>query len=252
METTLDLKDLLVRDSTPHLVEGFEQKPIWDIVFGEDFADRVAHELGYTLLEKENASYFDPKQAVFHNTLLELDAAPYTPDSIAAYKKARKKEVDIDFGTIWIDSSLLRASSIYFVLSFLCASIVGLATIPTLLFAEPPIALLLSKITVSCLATSVLACSVIIILLFCVRQPARYSWSSIGLQHYLNPVPDFALYKALQIREEFPQTSFKICALQEEQKTYDPFLVVAYYGKEYYIAVWDEPSFRGTKVGEES
>lgn len=71
-------------------------------------------------------------------------------------------------------------------------------------------------------------------------------WTETELPKYSGYVPDFALEKALKIKQEFPTASFFIQRLENNP---DPFLIVRSGGgawnsdENYYLAVWDEPGF---------
>lgn len=62
---------------------------------------------------------------------------------------------------------------------------------------------------------------------------------------YFGYIPEFALAKAIQLRELNPSVQFQVDYLDtHEQVTYpDPFLVAILGKEEYYIDVWDEPEF---------
>ena len=67
-------------------------------------------------------------------------------------------------------------------------------------------------------------------------------WERCDLKKYKKPVPDFAIERALQIKDRCPAVEFYV-----EELTYrvDPFLI-AHIGREgYYIACWEEAEFAG-------
>lgn len=74
------------------------------------------------------------------------------------------------------------------------------------------------------------------------------SWDSTEIEKYKEPIPEFVLNKALQIKQAFPGAA--IC-IEHFSATRDPFLVVKrmegdYRAKElYYVEVWEEPKFEG-------
>jgi hypothetical protein len=65
-------------------------------------------------------------------------------------------------------------------------------------------------------------------------------WQTTPLSEYKEPVPEFALRYAIEIKKKIPQVEFSI----RHFVSADPFLVVHYEGKDYYIAVWGEPDFK--------
>jgi hypothetical protein len=55
-------------------------------------------------------------------------------------------------------------------------------------------------------------------------------------------VPEFALSKAIEIKERLPKAEFYVDELKAV-KRYDPFLVVVCGRERFYIDVWDERNF---------
>lgn len=69
-------------------------------------------------------------------------------------------------------------------------------------------------------------------------------WESVLLRHYREPVPEFVLQTALDLKEKFPAAKFSVQELRLQARTRDPFLVVEDpAGNAYYIEVWNEPGF---------
>ena len=67
-------------------------------------------------------------------------------------------------------------------------------------------------------------------------------WERKDLKKYTRPVPDFAIERALQIKELCPDVEFYVEELVDQV---DPFLI-AHIGREgYYIACWEEAEFTG-------
>jgi hypothetical protein len=84
------------------------------------------------------------------------------------------------------------------------------------------------------------------------RKPAdegyhyEANWNLRPLAGYDQPVPEFVLEKALEVKRAFPNVTLEVDTLM--LRTYkevpvDPFLVVSYGRERYYIEVWDEPEF---------
>lgn len=69
------------------------------------------------------------------------------------------------------------------------------------------------------------------------------SWSSIALRGYSKPVPEFAIQRAVTIKEYCPGVEFFVEELKEESRTLDPFLIARLDDEQFYIDVWDEPEF---------
>lgn len=80
------------------------------------------------------------------------------------------------------------------------------------------------------------------------------SWESTGIAGYSGNIPEFALARAISIKEAIPNCTLYIHYLQQSSRSYtkprplpDPFLV-AYMDSEYvYIDVWDEKEYE-TKI----
>jgi hypothetical protein len=76
------------------------------------------------------------------------------------------------------------------------------------------------------------------------------SWDKTKIEQYREPIPEFVLNKAIQIKKAMPEVRIYIQHLSEHP---DPFLVVATKHKNYeildeqelWIEVWEEPKFEG-------
>jgi hypothetical protein len=73
----------------------------------------------------------------------------------------------------------------------------------------------------------------------------RAEWSEVALAKYGEPVPEYVLNKAIEIKEKCPPATFLVDSLvvREERRTLDPFLIVRQDDETYYVEVWDEPKF---------
>ena len=75
-------------------------------------------------------------------------------------------------------------------------------------------------------------------------------WNLQNISEYREPVPEFVLAKAVQIKQACPECEIWIESLQDHP---DPFLIVGvpdgrpYYEpvEMYYVEVWEEPKFEG-------
>jgi hypothetical protein len=70
----------------------------------------------------------------------------------------------------------------------------------------------------------------------------RVSWRCTKLAKFQGEIPEFALSRAVEIKERLPNARFYVEELTVE-KRYDPFLVVACGRERFYIDVWDEAEF---------
>jgi len=75
-------------------------------------------------------------------------------------------------------------------------------------------------------------------------------WASVEIGKYAQPIPEFVLNKAIQIKREIPEAVILIESLEDYP---DPFLVVAIkdprysclFAETHYVEVWAEPKFEG-------
>jgi len=77
------------------------------------------------------------------------------------------------------------------------------------------------------------------------------AWQKSPIEEYKQPIPEFVLNKAIQIKKAYPDCQIVIEHLNESP---DPFLIVrtpvAKYSynepaESYYVEVWNEPKFEG-------
>jgi len=69
------------------------------------------------------------------------------------------------------------------------------------------------------------------------------SWAHTNLKDYSEPVPEFVLNKAVQIKESCPDVGFYVHHMNDPKA--DPFLVAMLGDEVYFIEVWEEPRFEG-------
>lgn len=70
------------------------------------------------------------------------------------------------------------------------------------------------------------------------------SWQHTELSIYKQPIPEFVIRKAIQIKDALPEVQFFIHHLSEPKA--DPFLIARLGEEIYYIEAWDEPRFEST------
>ncbi len=70
----------------------------------------------------------------------------------------------------------------------------------------------------------------------------RVSWRRTKLAKYEGEIPEFALSRAIEIKERLPKARFFVEELTVD-KRYDPFLIATCGRERFYIDVWDEPEF---------
>lgn len=74
-------------------------------------------------------------------------------------------------------------------------------------------------------------------------------WDKTEIAKYKQPIPEFVINKAIQIKKAMPEVRIYVQHLSEHP---DPFLIVAtkhetydFDGEEHYVEVWAEPKFEG-------
>lgn len=82
-------------------------------------------------------------------------------------------------------------------------------------------------------------------------------WKQDWISQYRLPVPDFALARALAVKEVLPAANFLVETLEEQGRNVpvehtprppDPFLVLWLGDVKVYLDVWDEPKFEGRRM----
>ena len=74
------------------------------------------------------------------------------------------------------------------------------------------------------------------------RMAVYLRWEKKPLTEALR-VPDYVKAKAAEIASRLPNATLEVDELRSSQRVYDPFLVVSYGEEIYYVEVWDEPVF---------
>jgi hypothetical protein len=67
-------------------------------------------------------------------------------------------------------------------------------------------------------------------------------WRKVPLAKYQGTVPEFALSRAIEIKERLPKADFYVEELIVD-KRYDPFLIATCGRERFYIDVWEERAF---------
>lgn len=159
----------------------------------------------------------------FQRALADMGIRPFTKESVERYKAETAREANnsrprfprVAATVSWIG---LGISLVGFILS-----LVGVLLVNT------PIAFFVGGIF-----------SFIVMGVGYSSSITKWEWGVVSLRDYLPPVPEFALQRATEIKQQFPGTEFFIHQLGARR---DPFLVVLNGSEEYFIAVWDEPRF---------
>lgn len=72
------------------------------------------------------------------------------------------------------------------------------------------------------------------------------AWQHTAITAYVEPIPEFVLQKAVQIKEHCPEVQFFIHHLNDPKA--DPFLVAMLGDEVYYVEAWEEPRFEGRAI----
>jgi len=81
--------------------------------------------------------------------------------------------------------------------------------------------------------------------IFVVLCSSRYEWRKTPLEAYKKDIPREVLETVAEVHFHAPNAAFYIDELVQKQ---DPFLVVEQDDERYYIEVWKEPNFKGTRI----
>lgn len=196
-----------------------------------DLADEAFQVLGYATAEAKAR-----RQQALQKTLAELDVRPFTSASVETYKRSCE-----------VPPNRLATTLVNFAAGIgLVAAIVCL---PILVVS----AVTLNSSLSFYLALVVLAGGGCLIVSAAIgdRYVTERTWMMYDLAHYTEPVPEFALQTALDIKKRHPEVSFYICSLEENRMVLDPFLVMRIpdggWHRDYYLEVWNEPRFSGER-----
>lgn len=74
---------------------------------------------------------------------------------------------------------------------------------------------------------------------------SSYEWRSVRIKEYNKQIPEFVLQTAVDVQKAFPSM---VLLVEEIQATTDPFLVVTNGAHDYYLEVWNEPSYKQERV----
>lgn len=75
------------------------------------------------------------------------------------------------------------------------------------------------------------------------KHGMRAVWQRSAIPAYHQPIPEFVLHKAIQLKEALPSVVLDVEYLTRQEIDPDPFLVASFGNERYYIEVWDEPKF---------
>ena len=198
------------------------------------WSEELADTLGYRVLSAQQESA--RQLAHLHETLAELEIAPFTNESVKAYKDACEEEAFTTLDNI-IDSS------------FILGLFAAVGAFPVLIVAA-----LFSMGELAFYAAAVLSVGMVIAIA-CYNLGGHYflekKWQMHALEAYPEPVPEFALQTAMDVKNRCPDVEFYISTLVEAEVIIDPFLVLRFHDgerdRDYYLEVWNESTCQGER-----
>jgi len=211
----------------------------WDVPAGDDaLSDELAEEacdvLGYTTLAKKKRE--SRRHRSLEQTLAEYDIRPFTAASVRKYKQACE-----------VNPSRFWPTIVESVIGLSCILMMG--ALGTLFGGA-----LLMETMMSFYSALIIVGGFVVITLvsFLSGQGlVQRQWKMRELASYDEPVPEFALQTALDIKKKHPEVSFYVCVLEENRIVVDPFLVMRVHNgnviHDYYIEVWNESAFTGQR-----
>lgn len=209
----------------------------------KQLARKASLKLGYYLLEEtvddsavvQKQREFEEKTRISKenneliNALSKLDIVPFSKDSVESYKTQAVRDAKKMLGKLNTIKEILPIALILIaMLSF--GSIIILGILNNLGFiSDLPISIALFTFVISMVGLSLL-----------INLVKTLVWTNTEIKNYQQPIPEFVLNKALQIKERVPSAQFFVEHLEEK---HDPFLKVKHGNLDLYIEVWDEPKF---------
>ena len=220
--------------------------PIDDSI--EELANKSAVELGYVRLRASlNNKKEKEKQASIGQTVLaklaSINVFPFESKSLDEYKNNKtvaKNSIIYNKENIIVFciSSLFLSLAIYLIVNFGSINFFpGGIAIFSLLYSVP--------FTLVGLWKS-----------FSINN-TKYFWKPYNIVNFSDPIPEFALQTAIDVKKVFPEATFCIEKLEQieevkvikvEAPRLDPFLVAHIEGKDYYLEVWNEAEFKQNRV----
>ncbi|HXV26682.1 MAG TPA: DUF308 domain-containing protein [Candidatus Paceibacterota bacterium] len=187
--------------------------------------ERAVRELGYKPLNDAALGFR------LLGVLFKLGVTPFTDESVRRYMAQAKYRANGRFRAFNALGVVLLIGGVAGLVSFIAS-----ASSPGATFSWATSALMVAGILSAGVGLALLT-----------DGPSPKTWDAHDLNEYARPVPAKALLTALRIREEMPAARFSVYELAERRRV-DPFLSVTAGNEEYFIAVWDEPTFRDDAV----
>jgi hypothetical protein len=204
-----------------------------DLFLGD--LDREAQAvLGYHGLYQERIKTRQRKS--LRRTLIDLDVRPFTRASVEAYKQSCAQDGS---------RRLAEAALVGLVVGMLASLVALLVLVFSALLGFASVAFYAALVFLASTTTAVV----------CGQIESRYSrertWTMRELSLYSEPIPEFALQTAVDIKKAHPEVEFYVCTLEENRVVVDPFLVLRSRAgdevRDYYLEVWNESKFCGRR-----
>ena len=161
-----------------------------------------------------------PHHQPLKGVLQELDITPFTPESVAEYKREKLEQLTSELRPY--DAEEIKECDFGRWEIFELQWLQDLIAIRDLTGDEPVIRFWTAP-GYQCFYT-------------CLQ------WVKSPLEKAVD-VPEFVKAKAAEITTHLPGATFTVEELRSERRAYDPFLIVSYGEESYYIEVWEEREF---------
>jgi hypothetical protein len=161
-----------------------------------------------------------PQPSILKRVLEELDITPFTPDSVAEYKRKKVEEVDSELRPTGAEEIKRRDFGHWEYLEL--QRLQDRLALRDLTGDEPVIRFWKTA--------------------YYERFYTCLQWVQRPLEKAVD-VPEFVKAKAAEIATRLPEATFTVEELRSERRVYDPFLIVSCGSESYYIEVWDELDF---------
>lgn len=190
----------------------------------------AAQTLGYDRLERALGS-----DTELLRTFGELGCLPFTPESVSGYKADHQRRT-LPKVLYFRPVVLLLAS----LAAFVAVSSIGWITLGWIV--RPFYSFIALSALILCASCS--------IWLFNIQWPEPVGqWEMGSFSGHTGDIPVPMIELAMAIKEQHPEAKLYVEEFRRGALVLDPFLVVQGKGRDYYIAVWDEPGFAGERIG---
>lgn len=209
----------------------------------KQLAQKASLKLGYRLLEEtvdglvvaQREREFEEKTRTSKennellNALSKLDIVPFSKNSVESYKTQAVEDARKMLGKLNTIKEIMPLALVSIVL-LSCGSMIVLYILNVLGFiSDSPVSIAATTLIIS-----------LVSLVLSINLAKTLVWTNTEIKNYQQPIPEFVLRKALQIKEKVPDAQFFVEHLEEK---YDPFLKVKHGNLDLYIEVWNEPKF---------